>query len=163
MSSYIPGKDTDSLNKGEIMASTGRGAAGAITALSRELHPTRLAQIELESARGIWAVHARKQAPGGVTAAFGEDTEANMASDVDYDQYLVVSKTSEDGSESSVVYEVNGNELSETEKGDFEREGGYTLFVGVLAAGTKVVQVMRTEVRTYDSGELSLMNGLEFC
>ncbi len=147
-----PGKDTDSLNRGEIMASTGRGAAGAITALSRELHPSSLAETELASARGIWAVHARKQAPGGVTTAFGEDTEANMASDVDYDQYLVVSKTAEDGSESSVVYEVNGNELSETEKGEFEREGGYTLFVGVLAAGTKVVQVMRTEVRTYDSG-----------
>lgn len=155
-----PGKDTDSLNKGEIMVSNGRGAAGAITALSRELHPTSLAQTELASARGIWAVHARKQAPGGVTAAFGEDTEANMASDVDYDQYLVVSKISEDGNESSVVYEVNGNELSETDKGDFEREEGSTRFVGVLAAGTKVVQVMRTEIRTYDSGRLHHFNGL---
>ncbi|KAJ4372482.1 mRNA cleavage and polyadenylation factor subunit [Neocucurbitaria cava] len=146
-----PGKDTNSLNKGEIMLSTGRGAAGAITALNRELHPVGLAQSELESARGIWAVHARKQAPGGVTAAFGEDTEANMASDVDYDQYLVVSKAGEDGTESTVVYEVTGHELSETDKGDFEREEGSTLFVGVLAAGTKVVQVMRTEIRTYDS------------
>lgn len=149
-----PGKDTDSLNKGEIMLSTGRAAAGAITSLNRELHPVGLAQSELESARGIWAVHARKQAPGGVTAAFGEDTEANMASDVDYDQYLVVSKAGEDGTESTVVYEVTGHELSETDKGDFEREEGSTLFVGVLAAGTKVVQVMRAEVRTYDSGKL---------
>ncbi|KAH9873554.1 mRNA cleavage and polyadenylation factor subunit [Plenodomus lingam] len=146
-----PGKVTDSLNRGEIMLSTGRGAAGAITGLDRELHPVSLAASELPSTHGIWAVHARKQAPGGVVTAFGEDTEANMSTDVDYDQYLVVSKTSEDGSESTVVYEVHGNELSETDKGDFEREEGSTLFVGVLAAGTKVVQVMRTEVRTYDS------------
>jgi cleavage and polyadenylation specificity factor subunit 1 len=146
-----PGKDTESLNKGEIMLSTGRGAAGAITALNRELHPVSVATRELPSAHGVWAVHARKAAPGDVTAAFGEDTEANMATDVDYDQYLVVSKTGEDGTERTVVYEVNGNELSETDKGDFEREEGSTLFVGVLAAGTKVVQVMRTEVRTYDS------------
>jgi cleavage and polyadenylation specificity factor subunit 1 len=151
-----PNKDTASLNQGEIMLSTGRGAAGAITALNRELQPVCLASSELTSAHGIWAVHARKQAPGGVTAAFGEDTEANIASNVDYDQYLVVSKTSEDGSESTVVYEVNGHELSETDKGDFEREEGSTLFVGVLAAGTKVVQVMRTEVRTYDSGRPSI-------
>jgi cleavage and polyadenylation specificity factor subunit 1 len=149
-----PGKDTASLNKGEVMLSTGRGSAGAITALNRELHPVSVATTELASAHGIWAVHARKQAPGDVTAAFGEDTEANMATDVDYDQYLIVSKSGEDGTESTVVYEVNGNELTETDKGDFEREEGSTLFVGVLAAGTKVVQVMRTEVRTYDSGRL---------
>ncbi|KAL6704766.1 mRNA cleavage and polyadenylation factor subunit [Coniothyrium glycines] len=146
-----PNKDITSLNKGEIMLSTGRGGAGAITTLNRELHPVHLANSEFSSAHGIWAVHARKQAPGGVVAAFGEDTEANIASNVDYDQYLVVSKTSDDGSESTVVYEVDGNKLSETDKGDFEREEGSTLFVGVLAAGTKVVQVMRTEIRTYDS------------
>ncbi|KAJ5026847.1 CPSF A subunit region-domain-containing protein [Bipolaris maydis] len=146
-----PGKDTESLNRGEVMLSTGRGAAASITALNRELHPVTVATRQLPSARGTWAVHARKQAPGDVTAAFGEDMEANMATNVDYDQYLVVSKTGEDGTESTVVYEVNGNELTETDKGDFEREEGSTLFVGVLAAGTKVVQVMRTEIRTYDS------------
>jgi cleavage and polyadenylation specificity factor subunit 1 len=152
-----PGKDTESLNMGEIMLSTGRGAAGAITALNRELHPTMLAQTKLESARGVWAVHARKQAPAGVVAEFGQDTEANYSSDVDYDQYLVVSKMSEDGSESTVVYEVNGNQINETDKGDLEREEGVTLSVGVLAGGTKIVQVLRTEVRTYDSGELGVL------
>lgn len=150
-----PGKDSESLNRGEIMLSTGRGAAGAITALNRELHPTKLAQTKLESAQGVWAVHAKKQAPAGVFADFGQDAEANMSSDVDYDQYLVVSKMDEDGSESTVIYEVKGNEINETDKGDLEREEGVTLSVGVLAAGTKVVQVLRTEVRTYDSGELS--------
>jgi cleavage and polyadenylation specificity factor subunit 1 len=148
-----PGKDTASLTKGEIILATGRGAAGAVTALNRELHPTMLAQTKLTSARGVWAVHARKQAPAGVFAEFGQDAEANSSSDVDYDQYVVVSKASEDGTESTVVYEVNGSELTETDKGDFEREEGMTLSVGVLARGTKVVQVLRSEVRTYDSGE----------
>ncbi|KAH7076539.1 protein CFT1 [Paraphoma chrysanthemicola] len=146
-----PGKDSESLTKGEIMLSTGRGAAAAITALNRELHPTISAQTELTSARGVWAIHARKQAPDGVVAEFGQDAEANASSDVDFDQYLVVSKTGDDGTESTVVYEVNGNELSETDKGDFEREEGSTLSVGVLAHGTKVVQVLRTAVHTYDS------------
>jgi cleavage and polyadenylation specificity factor subunit 1 len=148
-----PGKDTDSLNKGEIVASTGRGAAGAITILNRELHPVKLAQTVLESAKGLWAVHAKKAVPQGVYAPSGEDTEANMSSDVDYDQYLVVCRAGEDGNEVTTVYEVNGNELTATDKGDFEREEGSTLSVDVLARGTKVVQVMRTEVRTYDSGK----------
>jgi cleavage and polyadenylation specificity factor subunit 1 len=140
---------------GEIMVACGRGEAGSITALNREINPTNLAQIDLPSARGLWAVHARKQAPGGITADFGEDTEANFSVDADHDQYLVVSKTDADGSESTVVYEVSGNELEETSKGDFEREEGSTLGVGTLAKGTKIVQIMQSEARTYDSGRFS--------
>ncbi|KAF2874977.1 CPSF A subunit region-domain-containing protein [Massariosphaeria phaeospora] len=142
---------SQSLTAGEIVVSTGRGNAGAITMLNRELRPTRLAQSSLASSRGLWAVHARKQAPQGLVAEFGQDTEANLASDAEYDQYLVVCKADETGIEHTVVYEVSGNELEETTKGDFEREEGSTLSVGVLAKGTKVVQIMRSEVRTYDS------------
>ncbi|PSN69708.1 protein CFT1 [Corynespora cassiicola Philippines] len=149
-----PNSTTDSPTTGEILVSNGRGPAGAITVLNRELHPANLAVSALPSARSLWAVHARKQAPKGVVAEFGQDAEANIASDVDYDQYLVVSKAGADGSEYTVTYQVSGNELEETSKGDFEREGS-TLSVGVLAGGTKVVQIMRGEVRTYDS-ELNL-------
>jgi cleavage and polyadenylation specificity factor subunit 1 len=138
---------------GEIVLSCGRGAAGAIVALNREVHPTNLAQSNLASARGLWAVHARKQGPAGVTADFGEDVEGNMSSDAEYDQYLVVCKADAEGAETTVVYEVNGKDLEETKKGDFEREEGSTLDVGVLAKGMMVVQIMRGEVRTYDSGE----------
>ncbi|KAF2636376.1 protein CFT1 [Massarina eburnea CBS 473.64] len=136
--------------KGEIMLSTGRGAAGAITALNRQVHPTNFSQTKLPGAKGLWAVHARKQAPSGITADFGKDVEGNMSVDAEYDQYLVVSKASEDGTESTVVYQVSGNDLEETDKGDFEREEGSTLNVGVLAQGTKVVQILASEVRTYD-------------
>jgi len=137
----------------EIMLSCGRGAAGAMAALNRQVRPTNLAQSELASARGLWAVHARKQGPAGVTVDFGKDVEASMSSDAEYDQYLVVCKADADGTESTVVYEVTGKDLEETTKGDFEREEGSTLNVGVLANGMMVVQIMRGEIRTYDSGE----------
>jgi cleavage and polyadenylation specificity factor subunit 1 len=136
----------------DLLLSTGRGNAGGITTLNRNIVPTNLAQSTLTSARGLWAVHARKQAPGGMVTGIGQDTEANMASDVDYDQYLIVCKAGSGGSEDTVVYKVNGNELDESTEGDFEREEGSTMDVGTLAAGTKVVQVMRSEIRTYDSG-----------
>ncbi|KAF2001233.1 hypothetical protein P154DRAFT_619566 [Amniculicola lignicola CBS 123094] len=154
VSEYGLGSSTrtgQSLSIGDILVSTGRGAAGAITVLNREIVPTNLAHSKLASARGLWAVHARKQAPKGVVADFGQDAEENMASDADYDQYLIVCKAGADGSEDTVVYHVNGNELEESSNGDFEREEGSTMDVGVLAGGTKVVQVMRSEVRTYDS------------
>jgi cleavage and polyadenylation specificity factor subunit 1 len=138
----------------EIMLLCGRGAAGAMTALNRQVRPTNLAQSELASARGLWAVHARKQGPGGITADLGKNVvEASMSPDAEYDQYLVVCKTNAEGAESTVVYEVTGKDLEETTKGDFEREEGSTLDVGVLANGMMVVQIMRGEIRTYDSGE----------
>lgn len=130
---------------GEIMLAHGLGSAGAITALNRDVHVTNLAQVDLSSTKGLWAVHARKEA----IADAGTD---GSHSNADHDQYLIVSKTEEDGSEKTVVYEVNGKELEETPKGDFEREEGATLSVGTLASGTKIVQIMQSEVRTYDSG-----------
>ena len=102
--------------------------------------------------RGDYGLFTRKSKhPTGLVTAIGEDAEANMSSDVDYDQYLVVCKSSAGGGEDTVVYEVNGNEIEESAKGDFEREEGSTMNVGTLAGGTKVIQVMRSEVRTYDS------------
>ncbi|PVI08231.1 hypothetical protein DM02DRAFT_666191 [Periconia macrospinosa] len=135
---------------GEIMVSSGRGAAGAITALNRQVHPINLAQTDFASAKGLWAVHARKQTPTGITADYGKDVEGNMSVDAEYDQYLVVCRAGDDGEDSTVVYQVSGNDLEETDKGDFEREDVATLNVGVLAQGTKVVQILATEIRTYD-------------
>ena len=136
---------------GEIMIAHGRGAAGAITALNREVHTANLAQIDLPAARGVWAVHARQPPPGGITADFGEDVEANMSADADYDQYLVVSKT-EDDRESTAVYKVSGKDLELTDEGDLERDEA-TFNIGVLAKGTKIVQIKQNEFRTFDSGK----------
>jgi cleavage and polyadenylation specificity factor subunit 1 len=138
----------------DLLVSTGRGRAGGVTALNRDLSPTDLAKSTLESARGLWAVHAKKQPPSGLVTDIGQDTEANLASDVDYDQYLVVCKVGPNGSEETVVYEVNGNEIQESSKGELQREDASTMNVSTLAKGTRVVQVMRTEIRTYDFGEL---------
>jgi cleavage and polyadenylation specificity factor subunit 1 len=141
---------------GDLVLSTGRGGAGGVTTLNREMIPTHLAQSSLESARGLWAVHAKKQSPTGLVTGIGQDAEANMASDVDYDQYLVVCRAGSDGTEHTVVYQVNGNDIEESQKGDFEREDASTINVGTLAGGTKIVQVMRSEIKTYNSGKLNL-------
>ncbi|KAF2281188.1 uncharacterized protein EI97DRAFT_389622 [Westerdykella ornata] len=136
---------------GDLLLATGRGRAGAITKLEQDIIPTDLGQSVLKSARGLWAVHAKKQAPSGVVADIGQDMEANISSDVDYDQYLVVCRAGSSGTEDTVVYEVNGTDIKETSKGEFQREEASTMNVGTLAGGTKVVQVMRSELRTYDS------------
>jgi cleavage and polyadenylation specificity factor subunit 1 len=138
---------------GDLLLSTGRGSAGAVSVLNRELEPTSLAKSTLGSARALWAVHAKKQAPTGLVTGIGQDAEANMSSNVDYDQYLVVCKAGSNGTEDTVVYEVTGNDIEPTDKGDFEREEASTMNVGTLAGGSKIVQILRSEVKTYDSGK----------
>ncbi|KAF2013333.1 protein CFT1 [Aaosphaeria arxii CBS 175.79] len=134
----------------DMLLSTGRGKAGGLTALNRELIPANLAQTNLGPSKGLWAVHAKTRSAIGLVTEDGQDTEANMSADVDYHQYLVVCNADANDVEATVVYEVNGNDISPTDKGDVERDGA-TMAVGTLAGGTKVVQIMRSEVRTYDS------------
>ncbi|KAF2196300.1 hypothetical protein GQ43DRAFT_436136 [Delitschia confertaspora ATCC 74209] len=135
----------------DILASTGTGRAGALTVLNRELHPTNIKETTLASARGLWTLHTRRQARKGLISEGGHDAEGEMASDAEYDQYLVVCRAGSNGNEDTIVYQINGTEFEETSKGDFEREDGSTMNVGALAEGTKVVQVLRNEIRTYDS------------
>jgi len=136
----------------ELVASTGRGRAGTITVLKREVEPTVFKQFNVASARGIWTVHAKKPVPKGLVSQGTQDSEANIAADVEYDQYLVVCKAGQSGNEDTVVYKINGANIEETSTGDFEREDGSTMDVSILAGGIRIVQVLRSEIRTYDSG-----------
>jgi cleavage and polyadenylation specificity factor subunit 1 len=138
-----------------LVASTGRGKAGAISILKREVEPQILKQTPMSAARGLWAVSARKPVPKGMKTTGAQDSEANIAADAEYDQYLVVCKSGENGNEDSVTYKVNGTNLEEFTTGEFEREDACTTDVGILAKGTKIVQVLASEVRIYDS-ELGL-------
>jgi len=137
----------------DILAATGKGRAGALTILTREVHSTEWKRSTFDSARGLWSIHTRRQAPKGLVPQGANDIEGNLASDAEYDQYLVVCKAGVNGNEDTIVYQINDTEIEETSKGDFEREDGSTMNVGVLAGGTTVVQVLRSEIRTYDSGE----------
>jgi cleavage and polyadenylation specificity factor subunit 1 len=135
----------------DILAATGRGRAGGIAILNRDLHSTELKKSTLASSRGLWTIRTKLPAPQGVISEGEDDAEGAMDPDAEYDQYLVVCKAGMNGNEDTVVYQIKGNDIEETSKGDFEREDGETMNVGVLGGGAKVVQVLRSEIRTYDS------------
>ncbi|KAF2498940.1 hypothetical protein BU16DRAFT_571198 [Lophium mytilinum] len=139
----------------ELVASTGRGRAGAVSLLKREVEPKTLKQTSMSSARGLWAVSARKPIPKGMITSGAQDSEANIAADAEYDQYLVVCKANGSGREDTFTYKVNGTTLEEITTGDFDREEASTSEVGVMAKGTKIVQILGSEVRILDS-ELAL-------
>ncbi|OCK81251.1 hypothetical protein K432DRAFT_381504 [Lepidopterella palustris CBS 459.81] len=135
----------------ELVASTGKGAAGGVTILKSEIDPRILKQANISSARSLWSVHAKKPVPKGLVPSGAEDSEANIAADAEDDQYLIVCKAGQNGNEDTVVYQINGTDIEETPAGEFEREDASTMDVGILASGTRIVQVLRSEIRIYDS------------
>ncbi|KAB2573936.1 Cleavage/polyadenylation specificity factor A subunit [Lasiodiplodia theobromae] len=139
----------------DLVASTGRGKAGALAVMRRELDPVIMRKGEFSTARAVWSVHAKKPAPKGMVAAGPQDAEAKLAADVDYDQFLIVLRSNSEGGEESAVFNITATGFEETSKGDFEREDAATINVGTIAGGTRIVQVLKAEIRSYDS-ELGL-------
>ncbi|KAJ9669033.1 mRNA cleavage and polyadenylation factor subunit [Coniosporium apollinis] len=138
----------------ELVAATGRGRDGGVSVLRHEITPELIRSSAFAGTHAIWSVHAKKPAPKSLPAQSKNDFEASMSADADYDHFMVASKTSTDGEEVSVVYSITSSGLEEITQGEFEREGT-TIDVGTLANGTRIIQVQKGEIRSYDS-ELGL-------
>ena len=111
----------------------------------RGVSTTRVDQQNIQNVHGVWSVRTKP------TQADGHGDE--------YEKYVIASVMNETGDEKSAVYSLdpdNGDivELSET---DFEADTGATVEVGSLNGGTKMVQVLHSELRSYDQGESFLV------
>ncbi|KAG9903177.1 protein CFT1, partial [Aureobasidium melanogenum] len=146
-----------------LLASVGRERASKLAFINRELTPSPLRTVEIPHAQSVWTACAKRAAPRGLPKPTDgtQNPEAQLASDMQFDQYLITCHADEDGAESSKVFKIE-NEVTDTKQGDesmsytemtgteFEGEGE-TLDVGILASGTRIVQVRKHEVRSYDA------------
>lgn len=131
----------------DFVAATGRGKAGRLAVLKREIVPDTIRTTKIHGVRNVWSLCAkRKRAP-----------EEQLNVDADLDNLLFVY----DG-ETTKVYDISfsksdANESKGNGVGDFkERTGtdleaeGETVAMGTLAQGTRIVHIRRTEIRTYN-------------
>jgi cleavage and polyadenylation specificity factor subunit 1 len=159
---------TDAISNGDLepqltlLASVGRERASKLAVINRELTPSPLRTIEIPDAQAVWTACAKRSAPRGLPKST-DGSENSVAPDTLFDQYLFTYHIDQDETESSKVFRID-NEVNETKQVDgnmtytevtgteFEGEGE-TLDVGVLASGTRIVQVRKHEVRSYDAGK----------
>ncbi|KAL9093951.1 MAG: hypothetical protein Q9165_003874 [Trypethelium subeluteriae] len=136
----------------ELLVSAGRGQAGAVTILNRTVGPKSVRDQTIAGARDLWSVYARASAPKGMPQpANGQlDAEAALSSDSNYARFVIVSKRSQDDVEESIVLKVTETSLEEMQDSDFESDAGATIDVGTLARGTRIVQILKGEVRSYN-------------
>ncbi|KAL1303688.1 hypothetical protein AAFC00_007041 [Neodothiora populina] len=146
-----------------ILAAVGRSRCSRLAKINRELTPHPSRSINIAQVQYVWSACAKHASPRGLPKPQkGEQNpESQLAADNLYDQYLITSNIDENGEGISKVFQID-NTVTETQGEDSptkytavtgtEFEGdAETLDVGMLASGTRIVQVRKHEVRTYDA------------
>ncbi|KAI9680096.1 MAG: mRNA cleavage and polyadenylation factor subunit [Caeruleum heppii] len=142
----------------ELVTSCGSGRSGGLTVWNRQLTPQLLDQVRFPGVRGIWSVSAKRPTPKGLL----QQTGGNSSLDLDggfgieggFDRFMITTKES-DREASSAVYAITAKGFEEMKGTEFDPTAGETVEVGTLGGRTRVVQVLRGEIRSYD-GDLGL-------
>ncbi|GAB7354687.1 hypothetical protein MBLNU459_g5108t1 [Dothideomycetes sp. NU459] len=147
-----------------LLAGIGRQRSSKLAFLNRELTPSPIRTVNVPSAHSVWSVCAKHAAPRGLPKPEqGEQSlEAQLIADDLFDQYLITHHIEQDGTESSKVFRVDNavSSVTEQDRGPAAYEevtgtefdgDGETLDVGTLASGTRVIQVRKHDVKSYDA------------
>ena len=135
--------DFESLQKVDLVMTTGRGRSGGISKLGRKIEVNVQTQLETPEIWGLWAFHSKK------TTANDIEVESNNDNN---DHALIVSRVNDIGDDISGVYYITSGGLEEIRQSDFDISGG-TVNVGIFSGGTRIIQVLKYEIRVYDGGE----------
>lgn len=138
-----------------LVAAVGSGRAGALAILNREIQPKVIGRFDFPEARGLWTISARKPVPKSLQ---GEKGNASVGDDYDisaqYDKFMIVAKIDLDNYETSDVYALTAAGFESLTGTEFEPAAGFTVEAGTMADHRRVIQVLKSEVRVYDGGEL---------
>ena len=129
----------------EFLIASGRGRAGALARFQHGVATVQVVQPKIQNAHDVWSICTKRNQ---------EDGRGDG-----YEKYIISSVTTDTGDEKSAVYSINPHdggivELLET---DFDADAGATIEVGTLNGGTKIVQVLQSELRSYDQGKSVLI------
>ncbi|KAJ5634886.1 Cleavage/polyadenylation specificity factor A subunit C-terminal [Penicillium herquei] len=126
----------------ELVAAQGSGKAGGLAVITREIDPVTVKSMKIDDADGVWSVSmvASKKSSANKD---GQNEDSSR-------QYVVVSRLVEADKEVSEVMAVEGQDLKPVKAPDFNPNDDVTIDIGLLAEDTRLVQVLRNEIRIYD-------------
>jgi cleavage and polyadenylation specificity factor subunit 1 len=138
----------------ELVVATGKDKAGSLTVIHRNIQPKVIGRFEFPEARGIWTMSAKRPVPVGLQVN-KEKTEmsGDYGADAQYDRLMIVSKASTEAAEISDVYALTSAGFEALTGTEFEPAAGSTIEAGTLGNGMRVIQVLKSEVRSYDGGK----------
>ncbi|KAJ5884094.1 Protein c.t1.c1 [Penicillium subrubescens] len=127
----------------ELVASQGSGRAGGLVVIKREIDPNIALTLQVDDADAVWSATVTQGKKGGQP----NNTESGESISR---QYVIASRSSEADKEVSEVLAVEGQELKPFKAPEFNPNEDHTIDIGPLAGSTRLVQVLRNEVRSYD-------------
>jgi cleavage and polyadenylation specificity factor subunit 1 len=116
-----------------------------LSLIRRSIAPSVVGRFDFAQCKALWTVRAQGSKTGKSETGVGVGEELERSVDEEFDRYLFVSKTDE-----SQVFRV-GDTFEEVRGSDFDSDGE-TIEVGVVGAGSRIVQVVSEQVRVYDRG-----------
>ncbi|KAK2625576.1 hypothetical protein QTJ16_004888 [Diplocarpon rosae] len=145
----------------ELVAAVGRQRGGALAVLHRNIQPKVVGRFEFPEARGIWTMSAKRPTEKGLEIKKEKTaTSGDYAIDAQYDRLMIVSKALVDGTETSDVYALTSASFEALTGTEFEPAAGSTIEAGTLGNGMRVIQVLKSEVRSYDGSKYSPFRSL---
>ncbi|ESZ98141.1 hypothetical protein SBOR_1520 [Sclerotinia borealis F-4128] len=142
----------------QLVAAVGREKGGSLAVINRNIQPKVIGRFDFPEAHGIWTMSAKRPAPKGIQANKEKTTiSGECGVDAQYDRLMIVSKEAkaEDAVDESAVYALTNAGFEALTGTEFEPAAGSTIEAGTLGNGMRVIQVLKSEVRSYD-GDLGL-------
>jgi cleavage and polyadenylation specificity factor subunit 1 len=127
----------------DLVACCGEGLAGGVTIFNREIRHEIVNKTKLSRADGVWSFSVKPSA----AAVDG------LGMDRSYDEFMIVSKSNNEGQAESALYQVSDQVRHEKTDTDFDSSAGGTIECGSITNGAHIVQVLEAEVRVYDRGK----------
>ncbi|KAL8852861.1 MAG: hypothetical protein Q9221_002237 [Calogaya cf. arnoldii] len=136
---YSPSESPTTISTGlELLATSGRSRAGGLTNFRRQIEPRALEQHLVPNVSRLW------------TVAVVSGGRANDQQSQGFDNYIIISTQSE-GEQRSTAYSLTSRGMKEVQGTDFDPDAGATITVGTLNNGSRIVQVLPSELRTFDT------------
>ncbi len=146
-----PGSITSDL---ELVAAIGHQKSGALTVLKREIEPKVIGRFDFEEAQGVWTMSAKKPIAKSLQPDQSKmNLDGEHGLDAQFDRLMIVSKAINNLSEESAVYALTSAGFEALSGTEFDPSAGGTIEAGTLGKGMRVIQVLKSEVRSYDGGE----------
>ena len=134
--------------KHELVVASGESRAGGLLIFKRNIEPLVAEKYDIPNARRVWAIRLG----GSVDNAAINETVTS-----DFDNHIIASIMTEKGEELSTAFKMTAKGIEELRGTDFDPEAGVTIDVGTLNGGSRIVQVLPAELRTYEGGKSSLL------
>ncbi|KFY53406.1 hypothetical protein V496_07618 [Pseudogymnoascus sp. VKM F-4515 (FW-2607)] len=140
----------------ELVGIAGRNTSGSLAFLKREIEPNVIGRFEFPEARGIWTLCAKRPSTKALEPENPKSTlDAEAELGAQFDRLMIVSKSTEETPEESSVYVLTSAGFEDLTDTEFEPAAGATIECGTIGNGMRVVQILKSEVRSYD-GDLGL-------